>query len=793
MKPRPIEEKIVATQQKPVSRRDVLRWGTGAAIMGAPLSRQLLYAQPLRGAAHIRVALNDRWAVRRADAPIEAEQAVTLPHTPVKLSWQKWEPDQWQRLWRYRRSFHSPLQRGERHRVFLRFEGVMSGAKISLNGRHLGEYLGGFLPFEYEITELLRDRNEMEVIVDGGWLDVPPSGSPKGPRQLDYLLPAGIHREVCLRVLPEIFLDDVFAKPVDVLNPGRRLEIQCSVNASRTVAGPLRLEARLLDGETTAGVAVTEVRVEHAGCFDVSFTMSGLENVQLWSTDSPRLYTLRLSLRHPTIDTHEYVTRVGFREARFTASGFFLNGKKTRIFGLNRHELFPFTGFAMPDRVMRRDAEILKREFHCNTVRCSHYPQTEAFLDACDELGLMVWEEVPGWQYIGDDPWKALLMRDLRSMILRDRNHPSIIVWGVRVNESANNPPLYTRTAALAKSLDDSRQTSGTMTHCSTDNWSQDVFAYDDYHAAPDGSVAMHKPLPDVPFFFAEGIGQFAYEHGGEFKQYYRRAGARDVQEGQPKYHAQGHDRANSDPHCGGLIAWCAFDYASLLNGYKAIKCPGIADTFRIPKLGAAFYKSQVAPTVEPVIEPGFYWDFSDGQGPGNKAHIFSNCDRLAIRVGSRLPVIVLPDRDGYPNLAYPPFVVDLSAFTTAGEDLTVEGYVGQTSMQVRNFSSDRSRDKLLLRSDDGAIANDAQDATRVWFAVCDRYGSIVPHLEGEVEIAIKGPGEIIGDLSFPLAETGGVGAVWVRSKPGGRGVITIHARHPRFDVQRIDIQTTPA
>lgn len=777
------------TQKRSLSRRDLLRWGAGAVAMSSPLSRQLLRAAPVRGAAAVCIPLNDGWTFKQTDAADASARAASLPHTPVKLSWQGWNPDSWQRLWTYRKSFCSPLAPGDRERVFLHFEGVMSGAKPSLNGHDLDEHLGGFLPFDREITALLRDRNDLAVTVDGRWLNVPPSGSPKGPQQVDYLLPAGIHRDVSLRVLPETFLDDVFVKPVDVLGQKRHLEIQCTVDAAVAEAGPLRIEAKLLDGGKVIGTASTALKVSRSGRSDAHFAMSGLQAVELWSPDSPRLYKVQVTLHGAAGQLHEYVTRVGFREARFTVDGFFLNGKKTRIFGLNRHELFPFAGFAMPDRVMRHDAEMLRREFNCNTVRCSHYPQTEAFLDACDELGLMVWEEVPGWQYIGGDAWKALLIRDVKSMILRDRNHTSIILWGVRANESANNPPLYTRTTALAKTLDDSRQMTGTMTRCSTENWAEDVFAYDDYHLAPDGSVAMHEPLPGVPFFFAEGIGQFAYEHGGQFKQYYRRAGARDVQEGQAKYHAQGHDRAAKSPRCGGLIAWCAYDYASLLNGYNGLKCPGVADTFRVPKLGAAFYRAQVSPAVKPVIEPSFYWDFTGAAGPGSKAYIFSNCDRLSVTVGARPSITSYPDKAGYPNLVYPPFVVNLGAVTGPGEDLVIEGYVGGRSVLTRHFSSDRSKDKLTLQCDDASIANDGRDATRVWFAVCDCYGSIVPHLEGNVAVRVSGPGELVGDPSFALAETGGVGAVWVRSKPGLRGTIEVTAGHAQFGTRTVSIQ----
>ena len=142
-----------------------------------------------------------------------------------------------------------------------------------------------------------------------------------------------------------------------------------------------------------------------------------------------------------------------FREARFTVDGFFLNGRRLQLFGLDRHEIYPYVGGAMPGRVMRRDAEILKKEFNCNIVRCSHYPQSEAFLDACDELGLMAWEEPPGWGYLGDEAWKDLVVRDVKQMIRRDRNHAAIVIWGVRVNESANDQSLYRRTTAAAKLL----------------------------------------------------------------------------------------------------------------------------------------------------------------------------------------------------------------------------------------------------------------------------------------------------------------------------------------------------
>ena len=151
-----------------------------------------------------------------------------------------------------------------------------------------------------------------------------------------------------------------------------------------------------------------------------------------------------------------------------------------KLRGLNRHQTFPYVGGAMPERVQRRDAWILRRELHCNIVRTSHYPQSPAFLDACDEAGLLVLEEIPGWQHIGDKAWQDISVDNVARMIRRDWNHPSVVLWGVRINESADNHDFYTRTNALAHSLDDSRQTGGIRNRYDSELL-EDVFTMNDF------------------------------------------------------------------------------------------------------------------------------------------------------------------------------------------------------------------------------------------------------------------------------------------------------------------------
>jgi beta-galactosidase len=735
-------------------------------------------------------------ATQEAGCDDTAFAKITLPHCVSRLSWQNWDPAQWADVWVYRRHFQLPPE-SKNMRVFLDFDGVMTTAAPVLNGHALLPHSGGYLPFGYEITERLAPRdNVLAVAVDGRWQSVPPDGSPHGPAAVDYLEPAGIHRPVNLRVVPPVFIRDVFAKPVQVLDADRRVEVGCTLDAAVIPAAAIRVKADLRDGGRVIASASKDVRLDKTGETAVGLTISHLGNIALWEPATPRLYEVVVTLFVNEQPWHDYRTRIGFREARFELDGFFLNGHRLQIFGLDRHEIYPYVGAAMPPRVKRRDAEILRREFNCNFVRCSHYPQSEAFLEACDELGLMVWQELPGWQYIGDQSWQDLAVRDVQDMVRRDRNHSAVVIWGVRINESENNPAFYRRTKEAAKALDDSRPTSGAMNRYSTKDWLQDVYAFDDYHSDPDGTVGVREPLPGVPYFLAEGVGQFGYGKGkGGFGRKYRRAGDLTLQQQQAIWHAQIHDRGQRTPRNAGVVAWCAFDYASLVNPYNAVKCPGVADVFRIPKLGASFYQVQFDPKVRPVIQPDFYWDFgpNSSSGPGEKAAIFSNCERLDLWINGKLHASVLPDRENYPHLKYPPFFANLTLDGSHKPELRIDGSLGTKRVVSRSFSSDTSKDQLWLKADDAELIADGSDATRLVFRAVDKFGAPRPFVGGEVTFILSGPAMIVGDNPFRWDDSGGAGAVWIKTLPDRTGGLKVTAAHPVLGRKSVQIMVRSA
>ena len=282
---------------------------------------------------------------------------ITLPHCVTPLSWQNWDAASWEGIFSYRRRFSTP-EAFENRRVFLKFDGVMVTANASLNGTALPAHKGGYLPFTYEITTLLsKGGNLLDVKVDSRFQNVPPEGSPRGVHAVDYFVPGGIIRGASLYAVPRVFIRDVFAKPVDVLRPSRRVEIQCTVDAAIVPQGPVRVEAKLRYGARVVSTVRKSVAITAPGKVDVALSLACGSDIKLWDVDHPHLYELVTTLVVAGEPIHDHSCRIGFREAKFMVDGFFLNGRRLRLFGLNRHEIYPYVGYGMPPRVMRRDAD----------------------------------------------------------------------------------------------------------------------------------------------------------------------------------------------------------------------------------------------------------------------------------------------------------------------------------------------------------------------------------------------------------------------------------------------------
>jgi beta-galactosidase len=426
-----------------MDRRDFLKT-TGAIVAGATVASGLPgYTAESAPVATGRTVLpiNRNWRYSPAATPAARARdfddshfaRVTVPHTNLREPWHSFDDKSYEFVSVYRRRFRLPAAaRGQR--VFVDFEGVMTASTVWLNGVRLGEYKGGYTPFSFELTPHIDfDRdNVLAVEVDSTERpDIPPFGN-----EVDYLTFGGIYREVSLRIVSQTFIENIFAQPKDVLSSKPTLDVQCFVTSfSKTIDSGMSLEAALYDGDKLLAKTTQELPADGSdGNNPRTLHLDNLGAIGLWDLRSPKLYRVEVRLlRGDHLLDHDS-RRIGFREARFTPQGFSLNGTVVKLRGLDRHQTFPWVGQAMPARVQRQDALILRKNLKCNIVRTSHYPQSRHFLDACDEIGLLVLEEIPGWQHIGDLPWQDISVDNVSRMIRRDWNHPSIILWGVRIN-----------------------------------------------------------------------------------------------------------------------------------------------------------------------------------------------------------------------------------------------------------------------------------------------------------------------------------------------------------------------
>jgi beta-galactosidase len=633
----------VPGRKRRVSRRTMLQAGLigGAGVAALPL---LTLASGItrtdENPTDLAFSLNANWLfggqyMTGSEGSIYDDSgfaSVTVPHTVIPLSWKDWDFAAWQQVWVYRRHFSGARlldQRRPGDRILVDFDGVMVNAAVSINDHVVATHQGGYLPFSAELTgKVTSGDNLLSVVVDSRCLPVPPIGVGRGPNSVDFFQPGGIYRDVRLRVLPQVFLADLFARPADVLGAQPRVDIECTVDSAATAHAEGTLLVQLLDGREQLAARAMTVQAGSPGTSTARLSLTGFGPVSLWSPDSPRLYTVQATLNFPGIGSHTLSRRIGFREASFRPDGFFLNGKRLQLFGLNRHQLYPYAGMAMGARVQRKDAEILKNEFNCNMVRCSHYPQSPAFLDACDELGLLVWEEAPGWHNVsGAAAWHDAVLRDVRDMVIRDRSRPSVIIWGTRLNETENFPGLWAATRQAARELDGTRPSSGAMAFHEDITWSEDVFAYNDYGTEDKtGNIALKPPLPGLPYLISEAVGVQAVK-----PEHFAWTDPPAWLVHQAAMHGQAQSQARSNPGYAGLLAWAGFDYGSLLGpGPYDIKWAGLADGFRVPKPGAAIYRTQGDPAVRPVIIPVFFWEAggavpSPGPAPGQTAMIASN------------------------------------------------------------------------------------------------------------------------------------------------------------------------
>ena len=556
-------------------------------------------------------------------------EIVRLPHTVKEIPLHYAGPEDYELVCGYRRRLPVP-EEYQGKRLFLRFDGAAHIATVYLNGRECAVHRCGYTAFRVEITDLVRYGGENLLAVrldcrENG--EIPPFG-----HVIDYLTYGGLYREVWLDVRERQYIQDIY-----ITTPALH-----RVHVALTTEGR-SARVRILDAE---GIA----KVEASGSTEFELDVP---DARPWDCDSPTLYTCEAELLDENGAVIDRVRETfGFRTAEFRADGFYLNGKKTFLRGLNRHQCYPTIGYAAPEHLQREDARILRHELSCNAVRTSHYPQSQYFIDECDRQGLLVFTEIPGWQHIGDEKWKEQACENVREMVLQYRNHPSVILWGVRINESMDDDDFYRRTNAIAHQLDPSRPTSG-VRYLEKSSLLEDVYAYNDFSHTGDnpGAKPKNKVTPDM------GKALLISECNGHmyptkpFDPWERR-------QEQALRHARVQDAAMASGEHAGCFGWCMFDYPTHrdFGSGDRVCYHGVMDAFRNPKLAAAFYASQGEEV--PVLEVGSAMDIGDyPAGQIGSPYLFTNADEVELYKNDCFVASFKPK--GWKGLPHGPIPVD--------------------------------------------------------------------------------------------------------------------------------------
>jgi beta-galactosidase len=735
------------------------------------------------------VPFDDQWRFSRADDPQATQpefddrtwEPVNLPHTArVEALVTGGRARQWQGICWYRKTFELPAESQDKS-VFLRFEGAMNVASVWINGQAAGTFQGGYLPYVMDISKLARAgvKNVVSVRLDNR--DNPITG-PKPLADLDFNLYGGLYRNASLIIKDKLHITDpiladkiagggVFVTFPAVATNQATLRVRTHVRNADGVARSVVMRTTLLNArEQTVAAMESASEVLPSGTDREVVQEFQVANPKLWSPKSPHLYQVRSELldRGRIVDAAN--TRVGIRRIEISPDGFRINGEKMFLRGVNRHQEYPYIGNAVPEAAQYRDARKIK-ESGFDYVRLSHYPQSPAFLDACDELGLVVMNSIMGWQYFNQDPaFAGLKYQECRQLIRRDRNHPSVILWEVSLNESTMPAAFVQRANAIAHEEYPGDQ-------CLTSGWvnGYDVFIQARQHGGC--RAVTNRPCVVSEYgdweYYAQNAG--FQQHQWKDLQPAARSSRQLRGDGEIRLLQQAlnfqeahNDNLKTSAFADGL--WVMYDYN---RGYAPdLESSGVMDVFRLPKFSYWFFRSQrdsdepvAGDNAGPVLFIANYWTPDSPL----EVRVFSNCDEVALYLNGKLIERRRPDASPVStHLRHPPFTFQPDRFEPG--TLQAVGYLAGREVARCERCTPGEIAGLALRFDLGGkpFAAGRKDVVFCLADVRDASGTVVPTARVPVFFGTSGQlgrAKLIGHNPI-LSEAGTAGILLESDSP---------------------------
>lgn len=602
-------------------------------------------------------------------------EKINLPHTPFV------EPlvvlHQWQGICYYRKILNVSKKEIDKQ-LWLEFEGAMHLADVWVNGQHLIQHSGGYTPFVVDVTGMLHaDRgNEILVRLDNRNNPLIPPGKPL--ETLDFCYYGGLYRDVNLivkhpvHITHPIMANEVAGGGIFVTYPyvsKQEAEIKVKTQVSNKVGTQRHLTIRhtLYEWSKKKGRGKKVALVESplvlaAGTTQHHTQQFTVNNPKLWYPDSPALYVLRTEVMDGRKVTDCEDTRIGIRRIEMTREkGFVINNKPLKLEGSNRHQEYPYVGNAISDQAQYRDMYQI-RDNGFNTVRLGHYPQDPSVLEACDELGLLVIESIPGWQFFNKaQGFVDHTYKDIRDLIRRDRNHPSVIMWETTLNESW--PPKSWKDQAVRIAHE---EFPGDQCYTSGDTYGYDGFdvCYNDWREGYNRPNTTSKPG-----FIRE---YYDYEFGGHYSTTRVTRGDGDYALMQNAWNAQwSHNRYRAYyPWTIGGAVWSMYDYNR--GCCDNICYSGLADLFRLPKFGLLYFRTQMKEGTFTPAGPMTYEVFINShwlEGSSDTLQVYGNVDEVKLQLNGRViarqypddkpstsEYVSRPDGGNAENIDFPPF-----------------------------------------------------------------------------------------------------------------------------------------
>lgn len=689
-------------------------------------------------------------------------------------------------------------------KLFLHFEAIMGKSKVFVNGKLLTEHFGGYLPVIADVTDVLDWNGDNVIAVWADNSDDPSYPPGKAQDVLDYTYFGGIYRDCWLIAHNNVFITDpnyenevaggglfvAFGKVSDAL-----AEVQLKIHVRNATKNPFsgRVEYMLLQPDGTEVARLSDkIQVKVGRATTVSDRMP-VKQPMLWTPSTPTLYNLLVRVLDKEGNVIDgYRRRIGIRSIEFKGKdGFYLNGRPygKPLIGANRHQDFAVVGNAVANSIHWRDAKKLK-DVGMEIIRNAHCPQDPAFMDACDELGLFVIVNTPGWQFWNDAPeFAQRVYSDIRNVVRRDRNHPSVWLWEPILNET-----WYP--ADFAKNTRDIVDAEYPYPYCysGSDSEARGHENFPVYFAHPANMQDASKEIDPTKTYFTREWGDNVddWSSHNSPSRVARNWGEQPMRvQAQhyacPYYPVTSYDvlYKQSPQHVGGCL-WHSFDHQ---RGYHPDPFyGGLMDVFRQPKYSYYMFMAQ---------RPAVKNDRNAGSGPmvyiahemtpfsGKDVTVYSNCDEVRLtfnkggktytykkdknRPGMPSPVITFPD-------VYD-FMVDKAFSRTQKQDdvyLLAEGLIDGKVVATHKVVPARRPEKILLWMDNEGtdLKADGSDFVTVVAAVADKNGNIKRLNNYNIRFSIEGEGRLLGGpgvLANPVPVKWGTAPVLVQStlKPG--------------------------